>query len=395
MTQPVTVLYIFERYPTLTQTFLQREITALANVGLRIEVDAMFGPQFRWWEAIGLVVALPRELWRDPALARDACRLLRRYRFTNAENFFSTVWATIFALCRAQRLRNRNPDIIHGVWATGPATAAAILSRCCGVPFSFGAVAYDIYRHGGDAFLPAKLRAAQFAHTEVEANVAYLREKASNAAVKIVLGRRGLERLPDWPAKKREPGPLRILSVGRLVPKKGHVHQLAACARLKEWGIPFELRIVGDGPLRRQLEMGMESVTLCGARATEEVEEFYRWADVFWHTGVVAPDGDRDGTPNVVLEAMAHKLPVICGRMPGVMVAVKNEVTGLVVDVTKPGELAGAVKRLAEDEQLRQWLGENGRRWVEQNFMMADNIVVLAQAFHDACATARRSARGG
>jgi glycosyltransferase involved in cell wall biosynthesis len=97
----------------------------------------------------------------------------------------------------------------------------------------------------------------------------------------------------------------------------------------------------------------------------------------------------------VVLEAMAHKLPVICGRMPGVMVAVKNEVTGLVVDVTKPGELAGAVKRLAEDEQLRQWLGENGRRWVEQNFMMADNIVVLAQAFHDACATARRSARGG
>ena len=399
MTAPVTVAYIFERYPTLTQTFLQREITALTGAGLRIEVYAMFGAQFQWWEAFGLVVALPRELWRDPSLVRDAWRLLCRYRFRSAENFFSTLWAVVFAFCRAHRLRERKPDIIHGVWATGPATAAAILSRCCGIPFSFGAIAYDIYRDGGDAFLPAKLRAARFAHTEIEANVAYLREKAASPTVKIVVGRRGLEHLPDCSVKNREPGPIRILSVGRLVPKKGCVHQLAACAVLKEWGVPFMLRIVGDGPLRRELRAKIRStglsdlVTLCGACSSEEVDGFYRWADIFWHTGVVAPDGDRDGMPTVVAEAMAHKLPVICGRMPGVMEAVENEVTGLVVDVTNAVELASAVKRLAGDEQLRRRLGENGRRWVEKNFMMADDIMPLAEAFREACATGCRDAK--
>jgi colanic acid/amylovoran biosynthesis glycosyltransferase len=392
MTTPVAVAYIFERYPTLTQTFLQREIAALSDAGLRIEVYAMFGSHFRWWEAGSLVVALPRELWRDPSLARDAWRLLRRHRFTNAENFFSTLWAVVFALCRAQRLRERKPDIIHGVWATGPATTAAILSRCCGIPFSFGAHAYDIYRHSGDAFLPAKLRAARFVHTEIEANVAYLREKAAGASVNIVICRRGLMKLPVCRAKNREPGPIRILSVARLVPKKGHAHQLAACAVLREWGIPFELRIVGDGPLRRQLETGIDSVTLCGARSEEEVEAAYRWADIFWHTGVVAADGDRDGLPNVVPEAMAHELPVICGRAPGVREAVENEVTGLVVDVTNTAELAGAAKRLAGDEPLRRRLGQNGRRWVEKNFVMADNIAPLAVAFREACAAGSRAA---
>lgn len=384
MTRPVTIAYIFECYPTLTQTFLQREITALADAGLQVEVYAMFGSHFRWWEAFGLVVALPRELWREPALLRDAWRLLHRHRFTNAENFFSTLWAVVFALCRARRLREHRPDIIHGVWATAPATAAAILSRCCGIPFSFGAHAYDIYRHGGDAFLPAKLRAARFVHTEIEANVGHLRKLAASPAVNIVRARRGLMKLPDCAARKREPGPIRILSVARLVPKKGHVHQLAACVLLRKWAIPFELKIVGDGPLRRKLETRMDSVTPCGAHSQEKVEEDYRWADVFWHTGVVAADGDRDGLPNVVPEAMAHELPVICGRAPGVMEAVKNEVTGLVVDVTNAAELAGAVKRLAGDESLRRRLGENGRRWAEKNFVMAKNIAPLADAFRQA-----------
>ena len=208
---------------------------------------------FRWWEAGKLVVALPRELLRDRALLRDGWRLYRRYCPTNSENFWTTVWAAIFAICRAQRIRQDKPDVIHGVWATGPATAAAILGRLCGIPYSFGAHAHDIYRHGGDAFLEPKLRAAHFVHTTTQAGVTYLRERANGASVKIILARRGLDRLPPKIARDTTSRPVRLLSVGRLVPKKAHEYQLAACTLLKSSSVPFTLKIIGDGPLARRI----------------------------------------------------------------------------------------------------------------------------------------------
>ena len=399
------VAYIFERYPVLSQTFLRREVAGVRDQGVLVQIHSLFPPNpadlthqvegvpvdtFRWWEAATLIVALPRELFRDPALLRDGWRLYRRYRPTNSENFWSTVWAAIFAVCRANRIRREKPDIIHGVWATAPATAAAILGRLCNVPFSFGGHAYDIYRHGGDAFLEPKLRAAGFVHTTTEAGLAYLRERADGAPVKIVLARRGLDQLPPKPVRDTTTRPVRLLSVGRLVPKKGHIHQLAACALLKSWGIPFEARIVGDGPLRGDLERQIvrdglqDCVSLTGPLAPPQVDEQYLWADIFWHTGVIDAEGDRDGIPNVIPEAFARCLPVISSRTAGPMEAVIHEVTGLLADPSNAAELAGAVKRLAEDPKLRQQLGENGRHWVEENFLISHNAAILARAFRDA-----------
>src|SRR5271154_1790591 len=227
MSAPPTIAYIFERYPVLSQTFLRREVAGVCGQGVRVEIHSMLTPSaadrahaldgvsvdyFRWWEAGKLVFALPRELLRDHALLRDGWRLYRRYRPTNSENFWTTVWAAIFAVCRANRLRRHKPDRIHGVWATGPTTAAAILSRLCGIPFSFGGHAHDIYRHGGDAFLEPKLRAASFVHTTTEASVTYLRERAGNDATKIILARRGLDRLPLIPQRDGTARPIRLLS---------------------------------------------------------------------------------------------------------------------------------------------------------------------------------------
>ncbi len=406
MSRPPTVAYIFERYPVLSQTFLRREVAGGRAHGVRVEIHSMLKPSpadralaldgvpvdyFRWWEAAKLVVALPRELLRDRALLRDGWRLYRRYRHTNPENFWTTVWAAIFAVCRANDIRKHRPDVVHGVWATGPATAAAILSRLCGVPFSFGGHAYDIYRHGGDAFLEPKLRAARFVHTTTAAGVAYLRERAGGAAVNIILARRGLDQLPPKPERDTATRPIRLLSVGRLVPKKGHEHQLAACALLHSWGVPFVAKIVGDGPLRDELQRRIDRdglgglVTLDGVLSPEQVTDEYRWADIFWHTGVVDPQGDRDGLPNVIPEAFAHGLPVVSSRTPGPMEAVAHDTSGLIVDVSNVSELAGAVKRLAEDPALRQRLGENGRRWVEENFLISRNARVLARAFREVC----------
>ena len=402
-TQP-TVAYIFERYPVLSQTFLRGEVAGVRVQGVRVEIHSMLPPSaadrvhalpgvpvnyFRWWEVAKLIVALPRELLRDRTLLRDGWHLYCHYRPTNSENFWTTVWAAIFAICRANQVRQQKPDVIHGVWATGPATAAAILSRLCGVPFSFGGHAYDIYRHGGDAFLEPKLRAAGFVHTTTEAGLACLRERVAGAAVNILLARRGLDRLPPKSERDTTVRPIRLLSVGRLVAKKGHDHQLAACALLKARGVPFVAKIVGDGPLRDELQRRIDRdglgglVILCGALSPEQVDEHYRWADVFWHTGLVDADGDRDGLPNVIPEAFAHCLPVISSRTAGPMEAVAHETSGLIVDVSNISELAGAVRRLAEDSSLRQRLGENGRRWVEEHFLIARNAEILARAFRE------------
>jgi glycosyltransferase involved in cell wall biosynthesis len=226
-------------------------------------------------------------------------------------------------------------------------------------------------------------------------------------STKIVLAHRGLDQLPPKPARGSMPAlpnspptegpgvgsprPVRLLSVGRLVPKKGHIHQLVACALLKSWGVPFVARIVGDGPLdddlqRRITRDGLEEfVSLTGPLAPQQVDEQYLWVDVFWHTGVVDAEGDRDGIPNVIPEAFARCLPVISSRTAGPMEAVAHEVTGLLVEPSNTAELAGAVKRLADDPALREQLGEAGRHWAEENFLITRNAAILARAFREAC----------
>ena len=408
----LTVAYILEIHPTLSQTFLEREIAELIAQGLPVKVYSLLRvpcqtprnvhnkrpvDYFRWWETFGLVTALPRELRRDPILLRDGWRMLRRFRPTGCVNSLVNLWAAIFAVCRAEQFRQTEVRHIHGAWASGPATAAAILSRLCGIPFSFAGHAYDIYEHGGDRFLDAKLRAASFVHTTTNDNVAYLRKRVPQAH--ILFARNGLEQLPADEARRRVTGPIRLLSVARLVPKKGHCHQLAACAVLKQWRVSFEARIIGTGELHRQLQrqigaLGLANVvTLCGGQPHAQTQESFAWADIFWHTGIIDAKGNRDGLPNVIPEAFAHRLPVICSREPGANEAVTNEVTGLVVDVTNHTELAGAVKRLAEDETLRQRLGENGRRWVEQNYIASDNVAILAQAFRQAASAGEHAVK--
>jgi glycosyltransferase involved in cell wall biosynthesis len=394
------VAYIFIRYPVLSQQFLQREIAALTAQGITVQIFSLFtvAPAerservnyFRWWEALALLWALPRELARDPALVLDGWKILKRHCPTNRENALSNVWAAIFAICRAREFRRSGIQIVHGAWATAPATAAAILHRLCGIPFSFGADAYDIYRHGGDAFVRPKLREAAFVHTNTRMTATYLQKLSPESAGRIMLARRGLEKFPAVVEEKNLPQPLRILSVARLVEKKGHCHQLAACAELKKMGIDFELRVVGDGPLRTRLSSEAarlrlnDRVEFCGALSPEKTDQAYDWASVFWHTGIIDADGDRDGLPNVIPEAFCHGLAVISHRAPAAMEAVVDGETGLLVEVGDSLALATATERVMKDSALRHRLGANGRRWVEENFRAESNTKILAAAFRDA-----------
>jgi colanic acid/amylovoran biosynthesis glycosyltransferase len=162
---------------------------------------------------------------------------------------------------------------------------------------------------------------------------------------------------------------LQIVAVGRLVPKKGYPGLLAALAELVRRRVDITCRIVGGGDLRDSLAaqvaaLGLgDIVTFLGSRTQTEVLEEYRKADVFVQASIITPDGDRDGIPNSVLEAMACGLPVVATEVAGIPEVVHHGTTGLLVHA-EAGLLADALQSLAEDPRLRTRLGDDARRLV-------------------------------
>jgi colanic acid/amylovoran biosynthesis glycosyltransferase len=168
--------------------------------------------------------------------------------------------------------------------------------------------------------------------------------------------------------------PLRLLAIARLVPKKGLNRQLRIQAALAAAGIEFEARIVGDGPLRAQLqasavELGLgDRTTFTGHLPESEVWRQLAWADVLLHTGVVAPSGDRDGLPNVIPEAMAAGTLVVSSTAAATTEAIQTGITGLLAEVDRPEQWVAALRRLTEDDELALRLQTGARRWAEENY---------------------------
>jgi hypothetical protein len=187
--------------------------------------------------------------------------------------------------------------------------------------FTAAAHAYDIYEHGGDWWLKDKLEHAAFIHTSTEMGRRGLIEHGIDAG-KIVCIRRGLDRLPVMKSLRASRVPLQLVCVARLVEKKGLDHQLRIYAALQAADVPFAARIVGEGPLRPELEklaghLGIAAhLTFTGHLPQHEVWNQLAWADVLLHTGVIAPSGDRDGLPNVIPEAMSIGVLVITSPWP-------------------------------------------------------------------------------
>lgn len=396
------VVYIAYQYPTLTQTFIQREVRALARAGVSVEVHAMRKKRppagfqmpegtslftFSFLTIFSILWRFPIEFLRSPGLWIRGLKVFLKGTWRGSENAWINLLGFVFAVVKAADFRQKGVTHFHGVWATGMTTAACLLARMNQGTFSMGAHAFDVYRNGGDAFLQEKLKRAAFVHTTTQANIHYLKNLCSSA--RMVLSRRGLESLPESHQKsEKKPGdPFRILAVARLVSKKGLEHQLKICGELKKRGFFFEHQIIGDGPLRKDLENKIKEfsiekeVVLRGALAPSEVQKSYAQTDLFWHSGLVDMQGDRDGLPNVIPEAMAWKIPVLSSPTPGADEAVIHGETGWIVDPQKTLEATEAILKLAGDPLLGSKLGEGGREWVKNHFMSDQNIEILVKEF--------------
>ena len=299
-------------------------------------------------------------------------------RVQTTRHFFQGIYLTWLLL-------QDPPDHIHAHFLNKSATELLVASRILGIPYSVEVHA-SAELFVTPQLIQQKLSGAKFIATCTQYNKDYLGRLDRRLGIKARVIYHGLDanqfhRL--HPPRTTQP---MILGVGQLVERKGYGVLVDSCAILKERGVDFECRIVGEGSQRPLLEekirrAGLEGrVILTGSLPQEEVIRLYEQATVFTLPVVVAKDGDRDGIPNVLLEAMAMETPVVSTAHMAIPEVIKDGVNGLLVPPEDPLALAGALQRLIEDFALRERLAQVARRTVQEQFDPEQNTRKLLMA---------------
>lgn len=397
------VAYVPLWFPLSSETFIFREVVQLRQLGLPIHVYTLYGKALKGCSAemcqydgpitrIGIrhiftvLAAFGRALRQKPAavwqLMREA--LFRRMRSleTVAENsicFFQGFY--LAELCQKDGIER-----IHSPWANGPGTAVWVASRLSGIPFMITGRAGDI--HPPDGVLREKLRDALAVRTNNAANVQYLRSfcpKGQEYKVRLIYNsltfrKRREGSVPQVPMTP----PYTLLAVGRFVHTKGFNVLLDAIALLKSEGFPCQLTLVGGGGFqgpflraqRKRLKLENE-VSMPGFVPNDQLMQFMASHDMMVVPCVVARDGDRDGIPNVIMEALSSRLPVIATDVSGISEVVRDGDTGLLVPQRDPQALAAAIRRMARDRDAALAMAERGKALVETMFDNRVNIRAL------------------
>jgi glycosyltransferase involved in cell wall biosynthesis len=431
---PDTVAYVLKGWPRISELFIASEIYRLEQAGLNLRLYVIKPPDesethpvveqiaarpeylppttsltstpFARWLRENLpqfLPALARTVRHHPAGLARAAGLAFAQSVRARKGFWPRkLYAKelLQAVALADRLADA-PDVrhLHAHFAHGTTTVTWFASAITGLPFSFTGHAKDIYAPSLNpaGLLRRKLLAAKFAVTCTEANVRHLESIAPEATVHRVY--HGLNadfsRLMGGEAMPA-PGPngtLRLLGVGRLVAKKGFDTVVDACGLLDRRGVPFEAVIVGPdddaGPaLRARIsELGLgDRIRLEGQMSQAELLEEYRRASAFCLPCRVLDNGDRDGIPTVLAEAMACGAPVVTTPISGIPEIVRDGVNGLFVQPDDPESLAAAVMRLREDRALASRISEEAAATVQRELDGERLALTLQSLFREAIA---------
>lgn len=401
---PRRVLYIVSQFPSLSETFIVREISALIALGIDVRILSLKRPsedvvQEQAMQLMARVIH-PSGLLRTFAIALRtvATRPLPVAGFMRTT--ISGLWrrpaillkslaASLIALGRAKEIDAFSPQLVHATWATYPATAAWLLSRVMGCPFSFTSRAHDIFIE--DHMMAGKLEAAALAVTITKHNVRYMeRWMPAPGRVQVQVIHSSLN-LPEFPYNRTGRPPGKLLSVGRLVPMKGFDVLLSALARLRDRGCIFTCSIIGEGPERERLEalrstLGLNGVVeFPGAMVQAQVASQMADSTLMVLPCVVAQNGQSDGIPNVLMEAMASGLPVISTRVSGIPELVEDGLSGRLVEAGDVAGLADAIESLLGDSISQDRFARAGRAKVEREFNVEIEAARLLEHFRTAC----------
>ncbi|GAA3279736.1 glycosyltransferase [Nesterenkonia halobia] len=391
-----TVGYVVKMYPRFSETFVVSEILAREAAGERVVIfslrpstDARFHPELARVEAP--VIQLPRatsagRLWEhlgaaaeDPAIAAGVSAELSELLAHGHDDAQQ-------ALDLAVAARAHGVDHLHAHFASVSTTVARMASRISGIPYSFTAHAKDIHHDDVDQrALETKFAEAHHAVTISAHNLDDLRRRFPAATRRLHLVHNGLEleRFPFRPPQRDRGGdagssdgrPVRLLGVGRLVEKKGFGLLIEAVARLRARGLDVEADIAGDGPLAEDLRAQIaaaelsEHVRLLGPRIQQEISMLFEDHDALVAPFVVGHDGNVDGLPTVLLEAMARGIRCVAADVAAVSEVVRPGRTGWLVPTGDVDALVEAIAAAtAHPAAEHRTLLESARRLVEERF---------------------------
>ncbi len=396
--------YIFERFPSFTQTFCVREIQQLDRLGLQpliFSIRDTRDESIRHFpkELFDRVHFLPQrdelirqvKAWKDDRALPRAAALVLRYWGDRTDK------ARVYEAAYIGKLMNdmgaTAPRHVHSHFAGIGARTCWWLRKFIGTTYSFTAHANDIFCKPEDETIPFQslFDEAALIVTVSDYTAKQLRERFPASATRVQRVYNGMDLTPFRDARARADRSRAdggILSVGRLIEKKGYSDLISACAILRDQRIPFQCRIVGEGPLEAALREQIttlhltDRVTLTGPLGIDEIRRLLvEETQVFALACATEPDGGKDNLPTVLMEAMAASLPCVSTRLAGVPEMVIEGATGLLSDERDVENFAAQLAKLLRDPQTCLTMGKAGLAHAEKHFALEVTGRELARCF--------------
>jgi glycosyltransferase involved in cell wall biosynthesis len=396
--------YVVRKFPVLSETFILNEILALEARGVNVQIFSLAPTRDpRFHEGVCRLKADVHYL-PTPSEASALLRYARRQSARNPKRYRrelvkvlaarrpKLVWRFLQASWVADRARRAGVKHLHAHFANRSATVAHQASKLLGIPFSFTAHAFDIYRDPDPRVIARKMADAQFTVTVSDYNVAFLQSLANGTPSRIELIRNGIDMAKFSPTRHAVDGPFRIIAVARLVEKKGIPLLVEACSILTLRGLDFRCDIIGKGALRGSLERMIREydlagrVRLLGPVRQQDIVAHYQRAHLLVLPCIVAQDGNRDGLPVSIVEALACGVPVISTPITGIPEVVHDEVNGLIVPTGDAIALADAVEKVMRDPDLHARLRCAARPSVRDAFDQETTVSRLYSLFEESTA---------
>lgn len=396
--RPLRIGYVVKRYPRYSETFIVNEILAHEAAGVEVEIFALRPViETHFQDIISQVKAPVRHIPEKTRqvvdfwalLAQGASRLpdfwqaLSEASDANGDDVAQAVRVALLA-------QDAGIAHLHAHFATVATSVARLAARFAGIGYSFTAHAKDIYfDYEEPVGLETSMRDCVAAITVSDYNVEHLRKAYPHAVQRLRRIYNGLD-LGTLAYRPPAPGGRTILAVGRLVEKKGFDVLIEALRILKGRNVAFDCVIAGSGEENERLAAQVERSGLAGDIAMpgplpqREIFARMREAALLAAPCVVGRDGNRDGLPTVLLEAMALGTPCVSTNVTGIPELVIDGETGLCVEQGDPDELAGAIARLLDDQALRERLSHQARKLIEREFDIHRNTALQRELFRAA-----------
>jgi glycosyltransferase involved in cell wall biosynthesis len=413
--------FVVKRYPRYSETFVVREILAHERAGLEVEIFSLRpSDDTHFQDLIARVrgpvnhLCFPGAGLQPDVLTSSGVTAANFWRrLAEATHLLPGLWEKLESMLDqeardvyqvvqlAYLVRQKGIHHLHAPFASDAATITRLGAQMAGISYSFTARAKDIFHANVEPEdLRQKLRDAAGVVTISDYHLDYLRRTYGPLAAHVQRVYNGID-LEEFPYRRPDDRPLGIVAVGRLVEKKGFSYLIDACALLAARGRDFRCRIAGVGRLRAALQEHIERhrlqdrVELIGPRPQNEIAREIQGAAVLAAPCIVAEDGDRDGLPNVIQEALALGTPVISTDVTGIPEVVRDGERGLLVPQCDPPALADALERLLADPDLRVRLAEGARRFMEAEFDIHRNTARRRTMFRSAVEHCRRALAQG